>query len=138
MPSSQVATARPGLVGDLEAHGLRSLALDDSYSRRDGDAKPDVPHPEGDQVTCPQFRVDGQVEKRQLSRLLPELQPYPYGPDIAELQPSLPAHELALVPRDGLAQAFFMSDSRMGGPNMPSIAQGQSSVCCIDRLKPQP
>ena len=89
---------RAGWFGDLEPHGQAGLVLHDAGPGEDMVAMGDVTHVQADEITAPQFAVDGQVEEREVPRFAGHAQTGPHGPDLPELQGRFLPHQLALVP----------------------------------------
>jgi len=59
----------------------------------------DIANAERHKVTSPQFRIDREIEKRQIPNLVPQLKTDSDRPHVLWLQACLLSGELSLVPR---------------------------------------
>jgi hypothetical protein len=91
----------PRLLGDLKLHRPLGLLLHDNGAGGDVTALDHIVDTKPDQIAPPQFAVDGEVEQREFSGSMIQLQSNPDGPDLLQLQWWLLAEQLAFVPRYG-------------------------------------
>src|SRR5438105_13053221 len=89
----------PSLLGDLELHWSLWFLLHDNRAAGDMTALDHIVDAQRDQITPAQFAVDAEIEQRELSASMIELQPNPDGPDFFQLQWRLLTEQLAFVPR---------------------------------------
>ena len=87
------------LIGDLKLHRPLRLFLHDDRPGRDMTALDHVVDVQPYQIAPTQLAVDGEVEQRQFSRSMVQLQSNPDGPDLLQLQRWLLADQLPFVPR---------------------------------------
>ncbi len=59
----------------------------------------DIANPQLYEITSAQLGVNGQVEQRQVTYLVPKLQADPDGPDVAQAERALLPDKLSSVPR---------------------------------------
>jgi len=88
----------PRLLGKLEPDPATGLLLADRCSIKTVAAGRHVIDPRRDDVTAPQFAVDGEVRQREVAGATLKLQLCPDRPDMACSQRRLGTDQLALVP----------------------------------------
>ena len=89
----------PRLFGDLELHRPLGLLLHDNRAWGDMTALDHIANAKPDQIAPAQFAVDSEVEQREFTGSMIQLQSNPDGPDLLQLQRGLLADQLPFVPR---------------------------------------
>jgi hypothetical protein len=101
----QMCSTQPGcdgvpcLLGHLELHRSLGLLLHDDCACRDLTALDDIMDTQRDEIAAAQLAIDGEIEKRQLSRSMIQLKAKPNRPDFLWLQRGLLPKQFAFVPR---------------------------------------
>src|SRR5271165_6351289 len=88
-----------GLLHDLELNGPAGLVLDNRRPITHAPACGDVVDPKANEIAAAQLAIDGEIEQRQIARVVLHLKPDTNGPDLFRPQGTLLADEAALVPR---------------------------------------
>src|SRR5208337_4350443 len=76
----------PRLLGDLKLHRSLRLLLHDNRAWSDMNALDHITNAKPDQVASAQLAVDGEVEQREFTSSMIELQSNPDGPDFFQLK----------------------------------------------------
>jgi hypothetical protein len=88
-----------GRLSDLELNRPTGFLLDYRRSITHPAARTHIIDLQPNEVTAPELAVDSEVEHRQVTLAVLQLQPDAYRPDILRLQRALLADQAALIPR---------------------------------------
>ena len=87
------------LLSDLKLHRSLRLLLHDNRAWGDMNALDHITNAKPDQIASAQLAVNGEVEQREFTSSMIELQSNPDGPDLLQLQRWLLADQLPFVTR---------------------------------------
>jgi hypothetical protein len=87
-----------GPFGNFELTRPARLFLNDGCAVSNTAASADIVDLWSDEITASELAIDGEIEQREVTRSLLELEPHPNCPDIFRLQRTLLPGETPLVP----------------------------------------
>lgn len=111
----------PGPFGDLEAHGLACLALNDRSAVLDRPRSVGVGDLEPHQVAATQLAVDGEVEERQFSGPMGDLEADPDRPNLRRLRRTFLADDAPFAPSGTAGAECWQGGGRHGGSSTPPV-----------------
>jgi hypothetical protein len=119
-----ISDSASGLLGDFETNRSAHLLLDYRCSIANPPARAYVVDFKTNEVAAPQLAVDGEIEHREITFAVLQLEPHPDRPHVLRLQRALLTDQASLVPRlAALRQGYWVchEDGRVrSDPSTPA------------------